>query len=129
MSEVFSESNRLGDWLKGETETPTRFCRDSVTILAGEALVTGTVLGKITASGKWVAWDGTASDGSEDAAAILITDIVEGDTTADALAVALTRGPAVIIREKLTFADSDETRQDAAIAALADLNIITREAA
>lgn len=130
MSTVFSEGRRLGDWLKGETERPDRYDRDAVTILAGETLVTGTVLGKITASGKFVGLDLGATDGSQHAAGILITDSVEGDTTADADAVALTRGPAVINASYLTWpTGASDGEKTTALGELADLGIIAREAA
>ncbi len=44
---------------------------EQVTILSGETLVRGTVLGKVTASGKCVVVDSSAEDGSEDSYAIL----------------------------------------------------------
>lgn len=57
--------------------------RDVVTIASGEVLEPGTVLGKVTASGKYVQLDPAASDGSEAAAAILYegVDASAADTT------------------------------------------------
>jgi hypothetical protein len=54
------------------------------TILSGENLKRGCVLGKVTASGKYVAHDDGASDGSEVIAAILAedTDATSGDEPA-----------------------------------------------
>lgn len=62
------------------------FSRDqaTVTIAGGVALPSGTVLGKITASGKYVAHNTGASDGSQNAAAVLGTELagVNGDYNA-----------------------------------------------
>lgn len=69
----------------------------TVTIAGGVLLPSGTVLGKLTASGKYVKSLDTASDGSQTAVAILSTkldgaDIVNGDYPA----VAFTREAEVI---------------------------------
>ena len=58
--------------------------RDVVTVTAtAGALGAGTILGKITATGKYIQHDDAAVDGSETAAAILLADIaaVEDDVT------------------------------------------------
>lgn len=64
--------------------------REQVTIAAAAgALVPGTVLGKITASGKYVAYSNAAADGSEVAAGILYA--AAPDLAADQKAVAIVR--------------------------------------
>lgn len=72
-------------------------------ILASGAgkLDAGTVLGKITASGKYVLHDNALSNGAEVAAAILFhpTDA----TSADAKTVATVRGPTTVNGNMLTF--------------------------
>lgn len=54
------------------------YSRDEVTILAGSGadrvLTAGMVLGKVTASGKYVQFDDTAANGSENAAGVLLID-------------------------------------------------------
>lgn len=56
--------------------------RDEVTVTAtGAALDAGTVLGKITSTGKYVLHDNAAVDGSENAAAILLTSIGAEEAT------------------------------------------------
>jgi hypothetical protein len=67
-----SESNTLGDLLK--YEAPNLFSRESITVAAGANLSLGTVLGRITASGKYVILAPAASDGSQTAAAVLLGD-------------------------------------------------------
>mgnify|MGYP000402677497 CR=1 FL=1 len=70
--------------------------RDTVTVtIAGAvALVTGQLLGKITASGKYVKHNSGASDGSQTAVAVLGADLpgVNGDYKA----LAITRNAEVI---------------------------------
>jgi hypothetical protein len=48
-----------------------RISRETITVLSGETLKAGAVLGKVTASGKYKALDPAAVDGSEAAAGIL----------------------------------------------------------
>ena len=46
--------------------------RENVTIASGQNLVFGTVVGKVTATGKYIAYDDDNSDGSEAAAGVLV---------------------------------------------------------
>ena len=78
-------------------ETPKRILASdhviviSVTVASGAGVLqAGTVLGKVTASGKYVAYDNTALDGSETAVAIL-ADKVDA-TSSDQLAPAYIHG-------------------------------------
>jgi hypothetical protein len=48
-----------------------KISRETITVLSGETLEAGAVLGKVTASGKYKALDPAAVDGSEAAAGIL----------------------------------------------------------
>ena len=124
---IFTEQKRVGDWLKGEPDGIVDYCREKVTILAGESLVTGTVLGKITSSGKYVGYDVAATDGSQNAAAILYTDRIDGSTSADQIATAIVRGPCVISDAGLSWAaDVVSGDKTAALAALKALGIINR---
>ena len=62
-----------------------------VTIVTGEGeLAKGTVLGKVTATGKYKAYDNTANDGSE-TAKLILADAVDA-TSADVLASAYRSG-------------------------------------
>lgn len=127
---MLQESKRLNDWLKGELNDPKDYCREAVTILAGETLKTGQVLGKITASGKYVEFDPAVTDGSGTAAAILITKSVDGSTSVDNDAVALVRGPAVVNPNGITWITGISTNnKNTAIAALEALGIQFKEGA
>jgi hypothetical protein len=126
MSEIFNEGNVIGDWLKGELHDPKDFCRASVTVLAGSSLESGAVLGQISASGKYSAWDPDATDGSDEAAGILLY-AVESDSDADEEKVAiLARGPAQIFASKLSWIDGlSEEDKLLALNQLSDVNILT----
>ena len=76
------------------------YTREVVTIAAGD-LTPGTVLGKITASGKYAAHDPAETDGTETAVAVLWGKV--DATGGDVDAVALVRGPAIVNRHDLVF--------------------------
>ena len=100
------------------------YTRDTITVAAG-TLEPGTVLGKITASGKYAAHDPAAVDGTETAVAVLWgkADASGGDDPA----VAVVRGPAIVNRHDLVFAGTpSEPEITAAHAALAAAGIIVR---
>ena len=81
------ETLNLGDLLKYEASH--LYSRDQVTVLAGEVLPLGAVVGQVTATGKVKALDPSASDGSEVVCGVLITpqDALSGDQT-DGLMIA-----------------------------------------
>ena len=70
MQTVFTEAMNLGDLLK--FEAPNLYSRDRVTVAAGQNLPLGTVLGIVTASGKYKQIDPSAEDGTQVAAGVLL---------------------------------------------------------
>jgi hypothetical protein len=102
------------------------YTRETVTLASGAGkLDPGTVLGKITASGKYAAHDPAAVDGTETAVAVLWgkADATGGDVPA----VALVRGPAVVNRHDLVFVGTpSEGEITAAHAALLAVGILVR---
>lgn len=85
------KTSTLGTGAFLKSEGPGHISRDTITIPGGTGVVlAGTVLGKVTASGKYVPYndDGT-DDGSRTAAAILLADV--DATSADSTAVGITR--------------------------------------
>ena len=116
------EGMYLGDWLLHEADQ--NYCREEITIDESQTLVSGTLLGKLTA-GEHVAYNGAGSAGEETAVGILITRQITTGAGASAKAVMLTRGPAVLKRAGLTGLD---TAGEADLAALAN-PIIVRESA
>ena len=84
---VIQETLNLGDLLKYEASH--LYSRDQVTVLAGEVLPLGAVVGRVSASGKVKALDPIATDGSEIAVGVLIApqDALAEDQT-DGLIIA-----------------------------------------
>lgn len=121
---VFTEGRHAGEFLKSEAAGSRS--RDAVTIVSGAGvLAAGTVLGKITASGKFKPATATGSDGGQTAAAVLMYPV--DATAADALATAITRD-AEVNASTLTFGATidDATKRGAALAQLAGVGIIAR---
>ncbi len=100
------------------------YTRETITIAAG-TLEPGTVLGKITASGKYAAHAPDAVDGTETAVAVLWG---KADASAgDAPAVAVVRGPAIVNRHDLVFAGTPDAAEiTAAHTALLAAGILVR---
>lgn len=96
--------------------------REAITIESGENLAPNTVLGRVTASGNYVAYDETNSDGSETAAAVLF-DAVDA-TGGDAAGVAFVRDAEVFSGALVWKGGVDET---GGITDLAGRGIIVRD--
>lgn len=124
---TFTEPKVLSDVVKHEYDQS--YTRDTGTILSGTGVVTlGRVLGKITASGKWTNYTPGASDGSQNAAAVLLTGSIDATAADMADAILLTRGPSVVALQELSWgaAVTTQNHKDTAIAALKALGIVTR---
>ena len=81
---------RQSDWLVFEECGIARYSRENIVVVAGSGpLPTGTVLGKITASGKYGVYDNAGTGGVETAAAILAEPV--DATAADAKGAAVVR--------------------------------------
>jgi hypothetical protein len=98
-----TEGMYLGDWLLYEADP--NYCREEITIDASQNLVSGTLLGKLTA-GEHVAYNNAGVNGEQTAVGILITRQVTTGAGGSAKAVMLARGPAVVKRAGLTGLDS-----------------------
>jgi len=110
-----TETKRAGSFLLSEGNG--HISRESITILSGEGvLAAGTVLGIDTVSGKYAAYDGAASDGTETAVGILYAQV--DATDADAEGVAVVRH-AEVIESELTGIDADGKTDLAAIQIIA----------
>jgi len=123
---TLTESRHTGGFIIWEAARD--YCREVVTIATGGAnpiLEPGTVLGKITASGKYAAYDPAAVDGTETAVAVLWGK--SDATAADADAVVLFRGPAIVNTNDLVFTGTPSAPEiAAALVALAAVGILTR---
>lgn len=123
------EGRYPSDWLKREADR--HFSREEGVIVSGAGVVeTGTVLGQITASGKYTPVTVAAADGSQNAAAILLFTV--DATDADVTGVLIARDAIVAHQALLYGADVDSAAERLAIhAALGALNppILVREGA
>jgi hypothetical protein len=89
----------MGDVLKYEVNP--NYTREVITLLQGMPYPVGSVLGQITASGKYALSPDTGADGSETAAAVLLYAV--DATAADAVGIVLVRGPAIVSRAALAY--------------------------
>jgi hypothetical protein len=103
MTVLATDKKRLSNLVKAELFPEKAFCRTVVTMNdAAATLAIGTVLGKVTATGKYKVCVQTAVDGSQTAAAILMQDLTLAATT-DTPVLAMTRGPASVSKGALVL--------------------------
>lgn len=106
-------------------EGKNRFSRDTDTLASGSGVVlTGTVLGKVTASGKFKPLTVGASDGTQTATAIILQDA--DATSSDVMVVNLKRRAQVVVQSLTWPAGITDTQKATALAQLAALGIINR---
>lgn len=130
MATIATEAKRLSNVVKQELWPETGYCR-GVIVYNGAAgtLVPGTVLGKVTATGKYQVSVQTAVDGSETPAAIVMTETVAAATT-DTNVLSLVKGPAIVSKSGLVLdASFDQAAELAAVyAAFEALGIACNDA-
>lgn len=124
---VLHQPLTMGDVLKYEVNP--NYTRETITLLAGMSYPVGSVLGRITASGKFKLATSGGSDGGQTAGAVLLYAV--DATLADATGIIVARGPAIVSRAALAY---DATVDDAAkittkIGQLAAAGIIARDTA
>ena len=124
---VLHQPDTMGDILKYEVNP--NYTREEVTLLQGMPYPVGSVLGRITASGKYKLATSGGSDGAQTATAVLLYAV--DATLADATGIVLARGPAIVSRAALAY---DATVDDAGkittkIGQLAAAGIIARNTA
>ena len=120
----------LGDLLKYELNGS--YSRETVTLKSGTNYALGSVLGKITASGKYrlsPAAAVTGDEGAETAVAVLIEAI--DATAADKGGLVVARGPTIVSKAALVFDASvdDDTKKAAKDAQLSAAGIVPRDPA
>lgn len=127
---VLTKAPSLGDLLKFELNG--NYCREAVTLKAGTSYALGSVLGKITATGKYrlsPAAQVVGDEGAETAAAVLIEDV--DASAADRTGVIVARGPVILSKAVLVLDVSVD--QPAEIAAkhaqLAAVGLVARDTA
>ena len=124
---VLTQPPSMGDVLKYEVNP--NYTRETVTLLAGTAYPVGSVLGRITASGKYKLATSGGSDGAQTASAVLLYAV--DATLADATGIVVVRGPSIVSRAGLAY---DGTVDDGAkittkLGQLGALGIIARDTA
>lgn len=123
---TLTEPLNLGDLLK--YEAPNLYSRDRVTVVSGQSLPLGTVVGIVTASGKFKQIDPSAEDGSQVAAGVLLQacDATLADRD-DGLVVAR---HAIVADHTLAWPDAvTNSEKLAAIAQLKALGVLVRQGA
>lgn len=119
---ILTEGKYAADFVVSEA-SGTR-SRDAVTIAQSVALESGTVLGKVTATAKYIALNPAANTGAENAAGLLRSGV--DATAADVSAVAILRD-AEVNGAELVWPDAITPEQKASASAeLAALGIIVR---
>lgn len=116
---ALTEGNTLGDGLKWEQESD--YSRRKVVIASGQNLKLLQVVGKITVSGKYGAFNQDATDGTEAAAGIMVGAV--DATLADKPGVIIERDALVATANLVWPADILTAERDAAIAELEALGI------
>ena len=124
---VLDQPPTQGEILKYEVNP--NYTREIVPLLAGTAYPVGSVLGRVTLSGKYTFSPETGSDGAETALGVLLYAV--DATLGDAVGIILTRGPAIVSRAALAYDGSvdDSTKIAAKLGQLTLLGIIPRDTA
>ena len=115
----------IGQFVKYE-EAEAQYSRENVTVASGQTLVTGQVVGRITASGKIAAFNAGASYGTQNAIGIMAMDV--NASAGDAPGVIVARHAVIVDADNLIWAGSPTAPQKAAaIAQLKALGIVARK--
>ena len=135
MATVLTRGEDFSDIIKHEYEPSVGYTREVVTVnLAdGATLAQGTVLAKVTATGKYLVQDASLASGAGlEAAGILIgtDELTPGAvcaTTTDTKVLMLARGPATVVKGKLVMGAGTDTaaEKQAVYDALAAKGIVT----
>lgn len=132
MALIATRKPLLGNLVKHEYAREHGFCREVVTVnvAAATELSVGSVLGKVTATGKYVPVNAAAvvgQEGAEVAAAIVVENKSVAATTDTEVAV-IVRGPAIIAKQALVFDVAHNAGQIAtAVAEIQSLGVVVRE--
>ena len=119
MTALDTRYTRLGAVVQHETLKEYGFCRATVIAREGNATkyTAGTVLGKVTGTGKYAVLEASASDGSQNFAGIYVgsagltaDDFQTIAATTDTSVVVLVRGPAIVGEANLKFGVSVDTQ-------------------
>jgi len=124
---AIEEKDRLGALLKYEADK--NYCRDIVTIVAGENLAMGTVLGRKNSDGtcKMVTVDNSVLDGTYTAYAVLLEDV---DATEEAKEALIIARDAIVSKSALIYPEGATAAQKTQILRMLQSNgIVARDVA
>lgn len=124
MSTVFNEGRRPGEFLL--TEGNGQISREAAVVASGSGVISpGTVLGKITASGKYSPSPATGSDGAQTAVAVALYGC---DATSADQKITVVARDAEVKADALVFQSTvnDATKKAAKATQLAAVGIIVR---
>lgn len=130
MTIIATDTARFSNLVKHELWPETGYCRKEVTVneAAIKTYAVGTVLGKVTATGKYKIAVETAVDGSKVAAAIVMSDASIAAAT-DTKLVVLVKGPLEVSKGALGLDATydNDAKKDAVYASLeaVGINILT----
>lgn len=116
-----TETSHAGGFLISEADG--HLSRDNVTLVSGEDLEDGTVLGKITATGKYAHYDNQAGDGTQVAKGIIYG---KGDASDGDIVVCIIDKDAEVNGNELTWVLGSPADVTAGIADLLALGIKVR---
>lgn len=111
MSVISTDYNHYSNLVKASDSDNTTLFQDLITVneAAQKSYVVGTVLGKVSATGKYKISVQNAADGSQNAAAVVVADAfgtsapVTIAATTDTKVLAITRGKVVLSKSALVF--------------------------
>lgn len=125
---IATEGLRYSNLVKQELWPEHGYCREVITVneATAKSYVVGTVLGKVTATGKFKIALQAAADGSQTPAAVSTAEYAIPAAT-DTKILALTRGPALVSKYGLQLDASfgTQAQKDAAYAALEAKDMLT----
>jgi hypothetical protein len=129
MPTVLTEGKRPGSFIMAEQAGAGALSRETITIASGSGIVApGTVLGKVTLSGKYVPSPNAEVEGIEGAEVAVAVNIYGADATDEDVEVAAIVRLATVNGHELTYDPSrnDDAKKLAARVDLAAENIIVR---
>lgn len=121
---TLTEGRHPGEFLIGEQAGTLSRDQVTVTVAGSTELAPGTVLGKITASGKYVVYDNDSSDGREVAAGILHGTLDNESVSAADMDATIINFGAEVRADDLTW--GDDSHASAGLVDLAALFIKAR---
>lgn len=126
---IYNEPKRISDLIKREQWVQDGWCREEVTFNYATAtdLTIGSVLGKVTADGKYAPRDHAAVDGTAVSAAVVLENVSAAAGTDTKVLVAV-RGDIIYAKESLVFDVAHDAGQiQTAVDELAALNMLPRK--